>query len=61
MVKYNNDKEFEKLIEIQAHSTQVERLALTYDDRWLFSAGNDGSIGCFKFQNKEQKDHSHGL
>ena len=34
---------------------------MTHDDKFLFSAGNDGSIGCFKFANKEQKDHSHGL
>jgi hypothetical protein len=61
MIKYNEQKEFDKLIEIQAHSTAVERLALTHDDKFLFSAGNDGSIGCFKFANKEQKDHSHGL
>ena len=53
MIKYNEKNELDKLIEIQAHSTQVERLSLTYDDKWLFSAGNDGSIGCFRYHNKE--------
>ena len=44
---------FEKVGEVQAHSSQVERLAMTHDNKWLFSAGNDGSLCIFKFENKE--------
>jgi hypothetical protein len=44
---------FEKVGEVQAHSSQVERLAMSHDNKWLFSAGNDGSLCVFKFENKE--------
>ena len=50
MIKYP----FEKVGEVQAHSSQVERLSLSYDNKWLFSAGNDGSLCIFKFDNKEK-------
>ena len=44
---------FEKISEIQAHSTEVQRLSVTPDNKTVFSAGNDGSLCCFKFDDKE--------
>ena len=28
-------------------------MAMSHDNKWLFSAGNDGSLCIFKFENKE--------
>jgi hypothetical protein len=44
---------FEKISEIQAHSTEVTRLCITADNKHVFSAGNDGSLCCFVFEDKD--------
>ena len=31
----------------------MEKLVITADNKWLFSAGNDGSLAILKFENKE--------
>ena len=44
---------WEKLYEIQAHSQAVERLRLSYDNQFLFSAGRDGVFCIFDIKDKD--------
>jgi cilia- and flagella-associated protein 57 len=44
-----------KLFEIQAHSSPVEKLRLTYDNNWLLSCGRDGVLCIFEVKDKEPK------
>ena len=37
----------EKVLEVQAHSQQIERMRLNYDNSKLFSIGIDGTLACF--------------
>ena len=36
----------------QAHAKPVERMRISYDDKYLFSAGTDGSICVFEVTDK---------
>jgi len=43
---------FAKVFEIQAHSLPVERLKISYDNQFLFSAGLDGVLCIFQVVDK---------
>ena len=43
---------FHKVFEIQAHSLPVERLKISYDNQYLFSAGLDGVLCIFQVVDK---------
>ena len=49
---------FERVLEVQAHSLPIERLRLSYDNKYLFSAGQDGVFGIFSLTDSEKKDMS---
>lgn len=49
---------FERVLEVQAHSLPIERLRLSYDNKFLFSAGQDGVFGIFSLSDSEKKDIS---
>jgi len=42
----------EKVLEVQAHAQQIERMRLNYDNSKLFSVGIDGTLACFSMQTK---------
>ena len=42
-------------MEIQAHSSGVERIRLTFSNTHLLSAGSDGSLCVFDVKDKEPK------
>lgn len=46
---------FEKVAEVQAHSRNISRLKLNFDNTKLFSVGDDGVIGVFTIIDKEPK------
>lgn len=46
---------WERLLEIQAHSSGVERIRLTFSNTQLLSAGSDGSLCVFDVKDKEPK------
>ena len=43
----------EKAVEVQAHSQQIERMRLNYDNSKLFSIGIDGTLACFSVKDTE--------
>ena len=43
----------EKVVEVQAHSQQVERMRLNYDNSKLFSIGIDGVLACFSVKDMD--------
>lgn len=45
----------EKINEVQAHSKQIERLKLTYDNHHLFSAGADGCLMIHDIKDRDPK------
>jgi WD40 repeat protein len=45
----------EKIFEVQAHSLPVERLRMSYDNNFLFSAGMDGVFCIFDINYKDSK------
>ena len=48
--------------EVQAHSHQIERMRLNYDNSKLFSVGIDGTLCCFSVMGKnklQQQDILH--
>ena len=53
---------FQKIFEVQAHSLPIERLRVTQDNSYVFSAGQDGVFGVFsvldKDPNKKDKEYS---
>jgi cilia- and flagella-associated protein 57 len=42
-------------MEVQAHSSSVERLRLTFNNNTLISVGSDGSLCVFDIKDKEPK------
>ena len=53
----------EKVLEVQAHAQQIERMRLNFDNTKLFSVGIDGTLCCFSMQQKtrlQQADIIHG-
>lgn len=50
-----SDKTMEKVLEVQAHAQQIERMRLNYDNTKLFSVGIDGTLACFSMQQKSSK------
>ena len=44
---------FERIFEIQAHSLPIERLRVSYDNQYLYSAGSDGMFGIFHVVDKD--------
>jgi hypothetical protein len=45
---------FERIFEIQAHSLPIEKLRLSFDNQFLYSAGQDGMFGIFHVIDKDQ-------
>ena len=43
----------EKVLEVQAHSQQIERMRLNYDNSKLFSIGIDGVLACFSVKDMD--------
>jgi len=46
---------FEKVLEVQAHSKQIQRMALSFNNDKLFTVGEDGVLAAFHIVDKEQK------
>jgi len=46
---------FDKAFEVQAHSKQINRLKLNFQNDRLFSVGDDGVLGIFTITDKEPK------
>ena len=44
---------FEKMYEVQAHSLPVERLRISYDNKYLFSVAQDGVLAMFEIKVNE--------
>ena len=53
---------WQKISEIQAHSLPIERIRVSHDNQYLYSAGQDGVFGTFtisdKDPNKKDKEFS---
>jgi len=45
---------FERIYEVQAHSLPVERLRISFDNKFLFSVGQDGILAMFEIKVNEQ-------
>jgi WD40 repeat protein len=61
--RYHQEKDMpavEKVIEMQAHSKNVEEMRLTIDSKILISAGGDGSICFFNIDDKEMIKYRKG-
>jgi hypothetical protein len=43
----------EKALEVQAHSQQIERMRLNYDNSKLFTVGYDGTLACFSIRDSD--------
>jgi len=50
--RYENNV-IEKAAEVQAHSQQIERMRLNYDNSKLFSIGIDGTLACFSVKDND--------
>lgn len=42
-------------IETQAHAGPIERMRITLDDMWLFTAGSDGCLIIWEIKDKEAR------
>ena len=49
----------QKPFEIQAHAQMVNRLRLSYDNQYLYSAGQDGTLAVFQVidKNRDKRDN----
>ncbi len=45
---------FEKIYEVQAHSLPIERLRISFDNKFLFSVAQDGILAMFEIKVNEQ-------
>jgi len=45
----------EEIVEFQCHSQPVSCLKISFDDNYVFSAGEDGSLIIFEIKDKEAK------
>jgi len=45
----------EKINEVQAHSLNVTRMRISYDNKFLFSAGKDGSLVIMDIKDKDPR------
>lgn len=57
--RYANDT-MEKALEVQAHSQQIERMRLNYENNKLFSVGIDGTLACFSVKDLDPGPKSKG-
>lgn len=44
-----------EIFEYQAHRCKMTKLAITHDDNYIFSAGDDGSFICYDFKDNNSK------
>ena len=52
--RYDNaNNTWEKALDVQAHSQQVERMRLNYENNKLFSVGIDGTLCCFSVRDHD--------
>ena len=47
------NQKFSKIYEVQAHSLPIERIRISHDNQYLFSAGQDGVFGIFNINDKD--------
>lgn len=45
----------EKVNELQAHGSPVTRMRISYDNKFLFSAGKDGSLMIMDIKDKDPR------
>ena len=45
----------EKVNEVQAHSLQVSRMRISFDNKYLFSASKDGSLMIIEIKDKDPR------
>lgn len=43
------------IYEYQGHRSKITKLAITYDDNYIFSTGEDGSFICYDFKDNNSK------
>lgn len=43
----------DKIATVQAHSKGIERMRLTFDNNWLFTAGKDGCLIIHKVDDRD--------
>ena len=46
---------FDKINEVQAHSKPIERMRLSYDNNFLFTAGQDGCLIIYDVKDRDPK------
>jgi WD40 repeat protein len=44
-----------EIFEYQSHRCRITKLAVTHDDNYIFSAGEDGSFICYDFKDNNSK------
>ena len=47
------NQKFSKIYEVQAHSLPIERIRISHDNQYLFSAGQDGVFSIFNISDKD--------
>ena len=54
--RYDNqsNQRLDKQVEVQAHSKQIERMRMNYDNSKLFSIGLDGVLACFSMKDNDK-------
>lgn len=46
---------FDKLSEVQAHSSPIERMRLSFDGNYLFTVGQDGCLIIFDVKERSER------
>lgn len=46
---------FEKINEVQAHAKGVERMRISYDNNYLFTAGRDGTLVIHEIRDRDPR------
>ena len=44
-----------EIFEYQSHRCRITKLAVTHDDNYIFSTGEDGSFICYDFKDNNSK------
>jgi len=45
----------EEILDLQTHSKGIKKLRVTFDDSYVFTAGEDGMLIIFEIKDKESK------
>ena len=54
----NQSLKLDRVSEVQAHSSQIERMRLTYDGQHLFTVGQDGCLIMHDVKERDPKAKS---